>query len=324
MMKESNAVRIGRYLAGETGSEEREAFEKELESDPALKEEFLSFQRIWEGIPSESVGQWDSALAWQKFRNSTQPHITDTARTRRINIKWPIAAAIIIALGTYFLLFNQGRPVSYVYDALKTDPVQLSDGSKIYLNKGAVVEVYPFRNKKRHVILSGEAFFEVSPDPKRPFTVESGGTITQVVGTAFNITQTTDQTRIFVQQGKVIFKATSNEDAAVALTAGEAARFKGNRMELIPNPSPNLNAWHTRQLNFPKDMSLEEILADASAYFNQKISLENESLKGCRIGSPLSYHNPEINAVLNPLASFVNAKLKIEGNQCTLLGGHCP
>ncbi len=323
MMKETNEVRIGRYLSGEAGSDEREAFEKELASDPTLKEEFLTFQRIWLNIPVGSHEQWDSGLAWQKFINSTQPVLTENIKTKRINLKWSIAAAIIIALGSFTLYWNQGKPVTYAYGDGKSDPVSLSDGSKIYLNKGATVDVYPFNRKKRRVALHGEAFFEVSPDAKRPCTVESGGTIAEVVGTSFNITQTSDNTRIFVQKGKVIFRSVKNEEVAVALTTGESAVFKGNRMQIVPNPSPNINAWHSKQLSF-HNMAIAEVIADVSAYFNQEILLENEAVKGCRITNTLPFKEPEMSVVLNFIAQSINGTLKVEGNRCTILGGRCP
>jgi transmembrane sensor len=324
MMEETTEARMGRYLSGEAGRDEKEAFEKEMESNPAFKEDFRVFQSIWDNSPAELQTTWNSDSAWQTFVHRTQPAVNEGTTIRRINVKWAVAAAIILALGSFFLFWNTGKPIAYAFNDKSADPLVLSDGSKIYLNKGASVNVYPFKHKKRRVKLDGEAFFEVSPDPERPFTVESGGTITEVVGTAFDITETSAHTRIFVQHGKVIFKSADKEKTAVALTAGEAAVFEENRMQMIPNPSPNINAWHTGHLSFPKNMSVADIIADASSYFNTPINLENTSLSDCRISSTLIYNAPEIFAVLKPLASFVNGTIKVEGNQYTIVGGTCP
>ena len=321
-MKESNEVRIGRYLSGEAGREEKEAFERELESNPELRQEFLAFQRIWDHLPADSNERWDSGQAWQKFVSSTQIEIPQYPKTRNLKTTWLIAAVVIMALGAFFVYWKQGKSQIYVYE--NADPVSLPDGSKVYLNKGSSLEVYPFNRKKRRVALQGEAFFEITANAKRPFSVEAGKTITEVVGTSFNITQTPNNTRILVQEGKVIFKSTVNGESAVALNAGEAAMFEDDRIQLIPNPSANINAWHTRNLIFSRNMSIAEILADASVYFNKKISLENVSLGDCRISNQLSYKNPEINAVLRPLASFVNGTLKIEEDHCMIMGGRCP
>ena len=321
-MKETNEVRIGRYLSGETGRDEKEAFERELDSNPEFRQEFLAFQRIWDQIPTASGEQWDSGPAWQKFVSSNQIDTTQYPKTRRLKSTWLVAALVVMALGAFFLYWNQGKSQVYVYE--NNDPISLPDGSKVYLNKGSSVEVYTFNRKKRRVSLHGEAFFEITPDSKRPFSVEAGKTVTEVVGTSFNITQTSNNTRILVQEGKVIFRSSINSESAVALNAGEAAVYEDNRIQLIPNPSANINAWHTGKLIFSRNMSIAEILADASVYFNKKISLENVSLGQCRISNQLTYKNPEINSVLRPLASFVNGTLKIEEDHCMIMGGRCP
>ncbi len=292
-------------------------------SDAELNNQFLIFQKIWENAPSSHAEFWNTDSAWQKFVSSNHPEKNEV-KSRKLKLFWPVAAVLVVALGSFILYWYQGKPVMYSYNAGSKEPVSLPDGSKVYLNREAFIKVYPFNRKKRRVELSGEAFFEVTPDSKRPFTVQSGGTMTEVVGTAFNITQASDKTKIFVNRGKVIFRSVENKGAALALTEGEAAEFKENRMQLIPNPSPNTSAWHTKQLKFAKDMSLADIIEDASSYFHTKISLENEALKGCHISIALSYTDPEINAVLKPLASFINGTLTAEGNQYRIAGGKCP
>ncbi|MGB4848327.1 MAG: FecR domain-containing protein [Saprospiraceae bacterium] len=324
MMEETNEVRIGRFLSGAAGSDERLAFENELESNPGLKNDFLAYKQVWENSHCDSPSEWDTNKAWQRFSETTLSEQNEIRTTRRINLKWAIAAVVVISLASFLISWSNNKAVSYAYNEKDTKPLVLSDGSKIYLNKGSSVDVFPFKHNKRRVALNGEAFFEVAPDTQRPFTVESGGTITEVVGTAFNISQTKENTRIFVERGKVIFKSAEKIKEALALAAGEAAQFDENRMQLIPNPSPNINAWHTQHLSFTKNMSLNEIIRDASTYFNRPISLENVALRDCRISNTLIYNNPEINAVLKPLASFVNGTIKIDGEKYIIVGGNCP
>jgi transmembrane sensor len=324
MMEETNEVRIGRFLSGAAGRDESLAFESELESNPALKNDFLIYKKIWENSHHDIPSEWDTNKAWQRFSETTVSDQNEIRTTRRINLKWAIAAVVVISLASFLISWSNNKPVSYSYNEKDTKPLILLDGSKIYLNKGASVDVFPFKHNKRRVALHGEAFFEVAPDAQRPFTVASGGTITEVVGTAFNITQANDFTRIFVEKGKVIFKSTEKNKEALALTAGEAALFDENRMQLIPNPSPNINAWHTQHLSFTKNMSLAEIVSDASAYFHHSISLDNAALRDCRISNTLIYNDPEINAVLKPLASFINGTIKIDGDKYIIMGGNCP
>lgn len=323
-MEENNEARIGRMLSGAAGSDERMVFESELATNPSLNQDFHIYQKIWENSHLDKQDQWPADQAWAKFSKNASEAPVISLSSRRVNLRWAVAAAIIIGLGSMLFYRNTGSAITYSYNEKDTKPLELADGSKIYLNRGASVDVFPFKHTKRRVSLKGEAFFEVSPDPKRPFTVESGGTISEVVGTAFNIRQTEEGIKIFVQKGKVIFKSVDFNTEALALTAGEAAFFDDKRMQLIPNPSPNINAWHTQHLSFTKNMTYAEMLADASSYFGHLIKLENPALKDCRISSTLIYNDPEINAVLKPLASFINGTIKINGNTYIILGGNCP
>lgn len=69
-----------------------------------------------------------------------------------------------------------------------TCQLQLTDGSRIWLNAGATLS-YPsrFSESRRHVTLEGEAFFEIAHDEHRPFNVSTTHTTVQVLGTKFNI-----------------------------------------------------------------------------------------------------------------------------------------
>lgn len=70
----------------------------------------------------------------------------------------------------------------------KSSQVMLSDGTIVHLNAGSRL-VYPevFHGSTREVILSGEAFFEVSPDAERPFFVYTNDLRIRVLGTKFNV-----------------------------------------------------------------------------------------------------------------------------------------
>ncbi len=57
---------------------------------------------------------------------------------------------------------------------------RLSNTSSIHFPCG-------FGDGHRMVDLTGEAFFEIKKDPSKPFSVQSGTTTVQVLGTRFNI-----------------------------------------------------------------------------------------------------------------------------------------
>ena len=320
-MEETNDIRIGLYLSGEMKGAEREQFERELSANSALKTEFAAAERIWHMSASPAdEGTWNTDAAWNRFV-AQAPNVQKKARTVRRSFYWAAAATFAILAGIYSFFFAGPQPVTYAYAEGMIQPVELTDGSKVYLNDGAEIKVYPFTNHKRHLSLIGEAFMEVEPDTDRPFTVSSKGTLTEVIGTSFNIRPMGEKTQIFVKSGKVIFSEEENADNAVALTQGEAAEFNQKKMEMIPNPSPNIISWQSGKLHFDKQMPLKSIITDIAEYFDTTITVENESTRACRITMPLSIENPEIKSLLEIVTTSISAELIEEDGTYIIRGG---
>jgi ferric-dicitrate binding protein FerR (iron transport regulator) len=64
----------------------------------------------------------------------------------------------------------------------------LADGTRVFLNAATTLR-YPdrFTGDAREVFVEGEAYFEVTPDAGRPFTVHAGEMDIRVTGTSFNV-----------------------------------------------------------------------------------------------------------------------------------------
>lgn len=66
--------------------------------------------------------------------------------------------------------------------------IVLSDGTLVWLNSGSSIRFNPFFEKnQRNIELQGEAYFEVSKNPEKPFVVHSNLSTVKVLGTAFNV-----------------------------------------------------------------------------------------------------------------------------------------
>jgi ferric-dicitrate binding protein FerR (iron transport regulator) len=83
----------------------------------------------------------------------------------------------------------------------------LPDGTKCWLNSNSAVKYNGNFNVNRKVHLTGEAFFDVFKDKKRPFTVIAGDISVKALGTRFNIASYEDEKNIEVvlEEGKVVF-----------------------------------------------------------------------------------------------------------------------
>ncbi|MDF1573447.1 MAG: FecR domain-containing protein [Bacteroidales bacterium] len=66
--------------------------------------------------------------------------------------------------------------------------VQLADGTQVHLNYGSRIK-YPrnFAGRSREIKLSGEAYFNVAHNPKKPFVVRTGNMNIKALGTRFNV-----------------------------------------------------------------------------------------------------------------------------------------
>ncbi|EPT34257.1 sigma factor regulatory protein, FecR/PupR family [Bacteroidetes bacterium oral taxon 272 str. F0290] len=118
---------------------------------------------------------------------------------------WPqrIAAMLAIPLlisTIWFYRQSEGDKLSAQMIEIKTAPgmtafLTLPDGSKAHLNSSSSIS-YPsvFNGNQRDITLFGEAYFEVTKDPSKPFIVSaSKGTSIEVHGTKFNVEAYNDE-----------------------------------------------------------------------------------------------------------------------------------
>jgi ferric-dicitrate binding protein FerR (iron transport regulator) len=97
---------------------------------------------------------------------------------------------------------NSLDPAEPVFNTIETPvggkyQLNLADGSKVWLNSSSSIRFPIFFSKdNREVELKGEAYFEVSKDAKRKFSVRSGIQTVEVLGTQFNINAYSDEKSI--------------------------------------------------------------------------------------------------------------------------------
>ena len=124
--------------------------------------------------------------------------IMERLRYRKLRRRLLYAAAVLIPLFLFAGLFWQmDRRFDLLVDAGMQEivvpkgermQVVFQDGSRVHLNAGSRIR-YPkqFGWSERRVELSGEGWFEVSKNAKRPFIVELGLMDIKVLGTTFDV-----------------------------------------------------------------------------------------------------------------------------------------
>ena len=191
---------------------------------------------------------------------------------------WALRAAAVLAIGVGAWWWYASTRVSYITRVTTvgmTDSLRLADASRIFLDANTTVR-YPNRiaGDARTVYLDrGNAFFSVSHDPERPFTVQLDGSSVTVLGTSFNIEATAEQVYVSVRTGTVRFAA---GNAASILQAGNGAIYhrKTHTLQAVDATNRNADAWITHELRFV-DASLQEVLTSLEDYYHVQISLQD-------------------------------------------------
>ena len=199
-MDEQQNIRIARYLAGDATEQEREELRTELARSKALREDFFRLKNLWEAAhPAFDPKRIDTDAALRKvLAKRTQPPQAAAPRPTLTDRFRHIAAVLFIPLLTASLFFawkaanRTGETIAFnevtaPYGTMTR--IVLPDSSRVWINTGSSLE-YPshFRaGEQRTVRMTGEAYFEVHADEKRPFVVEVGGLNVTAKGTAFNI-----------------------------------------------------------------------------------------------------------------------------------------
>jgi ferric-dicitrate binding protein FerR (iron transport regulator) len=160
---------------------------------------------------SDANGEIDSLSLLESIRNKAGIIAEDETQDIESEKKWQFniatfmryAAVFICAIGlTWFLKPSSGNDstsskpqfftIKVAYGSKST--IELPDSSVVVLNSGSTLS-YPdkFETASRTVMLTGEAFFEVKKNSKRPFYVKTQDVTIRVLGTKFNVKSYPDE-----------------------------------------------------------------------------------------------------------------------------------
>src|SRR5215204_704964 len=268
---------IGKYLSGEATKEEAEKVHQWIDSDENNKADFQLLKKFWEGAGEQRPVMFDTQLAWTKvdakIRKPAAPYRVIAMFTKKAAIA--VAASLILALSAWWIVSSRTGYNNLVADTAVKDVI-LEDGSKVYLRNGASLR-FPekFAKDSRQVSLSGEAFFEVTPNTARPFVITAGESEVHVIGTSFTINERENNVEVIVRTGKVQFNSKLDTNMKVILVPGEKALLANNTIRKDVNTDNNFNAWQSHQLVF-NNTPLGQVATTLSNYYDLNIILKKE------------------------------------------------
>lgn len=145
----------------------------------------------------------------------------------------------------------------------------LRDGTAVWLNSNSTLRMEQpsgRHDRTRRVSLSGEAYFEVAKDPKRPFIVETSSLDVTVLGTEFNISAYEgDVWTASLIEGAVSVSDKGGRELA-ALRPMMQASYDGCRLS-VTRADRNSSLWREGILYFD-NMTLADIFGRMSRYYD--------------------------------------------------------
>jgi transmembrane sensor len=183
------------------------------------------------------------AAAFGRLSNDDIRAMRD-ARRRKLAAGATAALALTVGLGVW----QQGgitpeAPLTEHYETQRGQKlgIHLADGSTLQLDGATSIDVTLGKDQRHAVLQRGEAYFDIAHQPTRPFTVEAGGSVTRVLGTAFDIDLAHRDVKLAVYRGAVRF---GNQVTAQSVTvragwrshlsngiASEPVRFDANQQD---------------------------------------------------------------------------------------------
>lgn len=263
-----------------------------------------------------------------------------------------ILAAACLLGGLYF--FNNTRPAKASFDwetitaarqlvenvntSNKPVTIALPDGSALSLAPGSRIGYANNfdSNTYRDVYLSGEAFFEVTRNPDRPFRVFANEIVTKVLGTSFTVRSFDSDTtiQVIVRTGKVTVysqavtntrrSATDHKPGEVILTPNQQLVYEkaGHKFQKVLLDDPLLIVSRvTEQRMEYEDASLIKVFNELGKAYGINIVYDAELLEKCTVTADLK--NETFYHKLDLICSAIDASYEVIDGQVVIQSNGC-
>jgi transmembrane sensor len=295
---------LGKYFSGQATEEEAAMVKQWVSASAENQEEFNVLQKIWNRLEEHEAVSFDTEQAWQKVNAG----IRSPAKGGKIIgfSKWKaaiaVAASLVLVAAVWWMMSDKDTTRTIMADT-HIKEVQLPDGSKVYLRKGATLTYpEPFEKSSRDVTLTGEAFFDVTPDAARPFLITAGRSYVRVVGTSFSVDATGTFVELVVKTGKVNFGPLADTSYKLLITPGKKAILVSDHTITVSDADANAVPWMSKQLVFT-NTPLSEVAATLSDYYNVSIILKKEDAAQIASDSiTIRFNDQPLSSALNELS----------------------
>ena len=241
----------------------------------------------------------------------------------------PIVALGIAALLAVMFVWLKGDGAESCDDKVviaQERLLDLPDASSIIMSTATELCYAPtLVNKDHHRVVNlqrGSAYFEIAPDPTKPFLVNTLGAATiEVKGTGFNVSADPEQgiARISVAHGLVVVHF---NDQDIEITPGNQltlnTRTQTTRLESF---DPNRVSWPFPRLTF-KNATLEEIARTLNNHFHANIIIKSDELKKCTITAVFENEQVTLDNILQTVSLALGTMKYDRRESVVIIRGH--
>lgn len=266
----------------------------------------------WRAASPQNEAAWQDTCAVYGLMADTAPQLRSLWDDRAApsihrvpsSSRWPAsrwhraAAGVALALAACVLVVvGPGLQVRLQADqttsTAEVRSVGLDDGSVVRLAPDSAIDVAYDAGRRRIRLLQGEAFFEVRPDPARPFVVEARSVQTTVLGTSFNVRTSADGAEVAVRSGRVgVDAAAAQPPATLRLEPGEWAQVTRSGVAARGRVPPDEVApWLGGQI-VARDRPMADVVDDLRRYFAGSIVLVDAGLAARRVTGVYNLADP--------------------------------
>ncbi|WP_295728428.1 FecR family protein [uncultured Muribaculum sp.] len=259
--------------------------------------------------------------------------VRERMKTRRKVFACVAAAAVvacIIGVATWIINPVSSFNVSEASESLLADAgyvtlhvpagecreISLPDGSVIIANARTVVK-YPgeFRGSERRIYADGEVYCCIARDTLRPFVVESRGFDVKVLGTTFNVRNSSDSTaNVVLVEGSVEINTDSHE--CVRMSPDDRVDLHNGNITSMRSVDTSLyTSWINGMLYF-KGEPMRSVISRINDYYDLDITCDS-ALAGVKVYGKLNLKGSHTE-VINSIQSIVPMNVERRGRHIIL------
>ncbi|MDB5229396.1 MAG: anti-FecI sigma factor, FecR [Chitinophagaceae bacterium] len=260
----------------------------------------------------------EQAYASQAVRIQVNEEFEEEQRTasviRPAKFKYARFAIVFLAVATiiqfyFFLPAAENKVTSKNEIATRKGSkshILLPDGTSVWLNADSKI-IYPanFTGDSREVQLTGEAFFDVAKNPRKPFIIHTGTMDVKVLGTVFNVRSypRENTTEASLIHGMIEITLHGKEKKNIIL--------KPNEKLTVLNSDASYIKTSSRETKKSLDATDEEmpLLALTKIHFNKRDSSNAET---SWVYNKLSFDNENMGRVFSKIEQWYNIEIVIE------------